>query len=384
MATELLVALTGARWVGDDDVQGTLPTPPVVRLRPDRPSEVTGLEIPPAEQDRLLDRLGFERGPEHTLTVPTWRARDVTREIDVVEEIARFHLEEVPFTLPLRRAMFGRLSREQRLQRLVEDALVGMGLSEVYTPSFLSPEVEPGGLRLAEPLSEELSVLRRTLVHGLLAAVRHNLAGGVDEIALFEIARTYEPGADGLPDERQRVAGIVEGGFARAKGVVDGLYAALAVEPRFERAREDFLHPGKAAHTEAGWVGELHPALLEGSWGAFELDLETLFAAAPEAVQYEDVISFPAVKQDLAFVVDEHVPAGDLIDAARTAAGDDLREIRVFDVYRGPQAGPGKKSIAFRVAFQSPERTLADEDAAALRERIVSALAERFGAVLRA
>ena len=104
----------------------------------------------------------------------------------------------------------------------------------------------------------------------------------------------------------------------------------------------------------------------------------------PERVLYEDVITYPAVKQDLAFVVDEDVPAGDLIAAAREAAGPELREMRVFDVYRGEQVGPGRKSIAFRVAFQSPERTLSDEDAAALRERIVAALAERFGAALRA
>jgi phenylalanyl-tRNA synthetase beta chain len=130
-------------------------------------------------------------------------------------------------------------------------------------------------------------------------------------------------------------------------------------------------------------VGELHPELADGNWGAFELDLDTLFAAAVEAPQYEDVITFPAVKQDLAFVVEEPVAAGDLIDAAR-AAVPELRDMRVFDVYHGEQVGDGKKSIAFSVAFQSPERTLSDEDAAALRQRIVDVLARRFGAVLRA
>ncbi|MGH2996898.1 MAG: phenylalanine--tRNA ligase subunit beta, partial [Gaiellaceae bacterium] len=112
--------------------------------------------------------------------------------------------------------------------------------------------------------------------------------------------------------------------------------------------------------------------------------LGLLAEEAREPVLYEDVITFPAVRQDLAFVVDETVPAGELIAEARAAAGPDLREMRVFDVYRGEQTGPGKKSIAFAVAFQSPERTLSDEDAAALRERIVAALAKRFGAALRA
>ena len=108
-----------------------------------------------------------------------------------------------------------------------------------------------------------------------------------------------------------------------------------------------------------------------------------LLADARERVRYEDVITFPAVRQDLAFVVDEDVPAADLVDASREAVGPELREMRVFDVYRGPQVGEGRKSIAFSVEFQSPERTLSDEDAAVLRQRIVDALRERFGAELR-
>ena len=168
-----------------------------------------------------------------------------------------------------------------------------------------------------------------------------------------------------------------------AKGVVETLYRALKVEPRFEAGQEKLMHPGKTARLEAGSVGELHPALLEGEWGAFELDLGTLFASAPERTQYQDVVTYPAIRQDLAFAVAESVPAAALVDAARKAAGPDLREMRVFDVYRGPQVGEGKKSIAFSVSFQSPERTLSDEDAAELRNRIVSALGEGLGAELR-
>ena len=137
--------------------------------------------------------------------------------------------------------------------------------------------------------------------------------------------------------------------------------------------------PGRSARTNYGELAEL-----PGGWGYFEFDLDALLADVPEAVPYEDVITYPAVKQDLAFVVDESVAAGDLIAAAREAAGPELRDLRVFDVYRGEQVGDGKKSIALAAAFQSPERTLSDEDAAKLRERIVAALAERFGAELRA
>jgi phenylalanyl-tRNA synthetase beta chain len=134
----------------------------------------------------------------------------------------------------------------------------------------------------------------------------------------------------------------------------------------------------------AGWVGELHPSVLEGTWGVFELDLPALFDAIPERLVYEDVITYPALRQDLAFVVDEEVLAGDVVDTAREAAGAALGEARVFDVYRGGQIPEGKKSIALHVAFQSSERTLSDDDARELRERIVAALAERFDAELRA
>jgi len=123
--------------------------------------------------------------------------------------------------------------------------------------------------------------------------------------------------------------------------------------------------------------------LLEGAWGVFELDLAALFEPVPERIVYEDVITFPAVHQDLALVVGEDVEAGSLLDAAREAAGPELDDARVFDVYRGEQVGVGRKSIALHLSFQSPERTLSDDDAAALRERIVRALAKRFGAELR-
>ena len=146
---------------------------------------------------------------------------------------------------------------------------------------------------------------------------------------------------------------------------------------------DPLLHPGKAARTPAGVLGELHPTALPGTWCGFELDLDELFAASREPVTYRDVITYPAIRQDLAVVVDESVEAGAVVAAAREAAGDELREIRVFDVYRGEPVPAGRKSVAFSVAFQSPERTLADDDAVRLRGAIVDALRERFGAELR-
>jgi phenylalanyl-tRNA synthetase beta chain len=381
LATQLIVELAGARWTGDVDVTGDLPERPIVAFRPERTNELVGLELDPAGQLATLGRLGFEHS-DGSVTVPTWRARDVTREADVVEEVARFHLPEVPFTVAHGEA--GLLTRDQRLRRLVEEVLVGCGCSEAYTSSLVAQDPAPDAITLPVPLSAEQAILRTTLLFGLLESARRNVDAGNEDVALFELARVYLPSGEPRPDEHWHLGGIVEGGFLRAKGIVETLYRALHVELRVEPAEREFLHPGKAAKVDAGWLGELHPTLLDSEWGVFELDLPALFAAVPERLVYEDVITYPAVRQDLAFIVDEDVLAGDLIDAAREAAGPELHEIRVFDVYRGGQIPAGKKSVALHVAFQSPERTLTDEDAQALRERIVTSLAERFKADLRA
>jgi phenylalanyl-tRNA synthetase beta chain len=380
-ATELIVELSEARWTGSVDVKGELPEPAAVPFRPERASRLIGLEIDPAQQKKTLEKLGFtfENG---SLRVPTWRARDVTREADLVEEVARFHLDEVPFTTA--RGEFGLLTPEQRFRRVVEDVLAGCGCSEAYTPSLVPDDLAPDALRLPVPLSAEQAVLRTTLLHGLVESARRNVDAGNESIALFELARVYLPSGEPKPDEHWHVGGITEGGFFRAKGILETLYEALHVDLHPERAERSFLHPGKAGELTAGWFGELHPALLEGEWGVFELDLGALFGEVPARLVYEDVITYPAVRQDLAFVVDEDVLAGALVDAARAAAGPELRELRAFDVYRGGQIPEGKKSIAFSVVFQSSERTLSDEDARALREKIVSALAAQLGAELRA
>jgi phenylalanyl-tRNA synthetase beta chain len=378
-ATQLIVELSGARWTGAEDVLADLPKPAVLRLRPERASAVIGLEVPADEQAQILGRLGFEQ-LKSGFRVPTWRARDVTREVDLIEEVARFKLPEVPFTLPRREAMFGRLTRPQRLRRRVEDALVGAGYAEVYTSTF----VAEGDLRLPDPLSAEAAALRTELYASLLDPARRNADAGAENVALFEVARIYRGAGDDLPLERWHVAGIADGGFAEVKWAVEQVYSALGVEPVYERTTEPYLHPGKAARTTEGWLGELHPAVLDGVWGAFELDLDALAEAAPQVVAFEPVSPYPEVRQDLAFVIDEEVPAAELLAAIREAAGELLRELEVFDEYRGEQIGEGKRSLAFRLAFGSAEGTLTDEDVAPVRASIVDALATRFGAVLRA
>ncbi|CAN5154368.1 phenylalanine--tRNA ligase subunit beta [soil metagenome] len=384
LATELIVDLAEARWVGHMDAKADLGERPVVRYRPERASAFIGLHVPADEQDDILTRLGNERR-DGEYVVPTWRARDLTREVDLIEEVARFRLADVPFTLPARREMEGRLGRAQRVRRRVEDTLTALGFSEVYTPSLVEQDTHADALRLQEPITVELAVLRTELLPSLVEAARRNAEVGNERVALFEIARVYLPlrGTE-LPEEQVRVAGIAEGDFFAAKGVVETLLRALHAEASWSRASHELLHPGKAAQIEAGSVGELHPAQLDGMWGVFELDLDALAEAAREPVPYEDVITYPAVHQDVAVAVGEDIEAHALVETARAAAGPTLRDARVFDVYRGEQVGEGRKSVAIHLVFQSPERTLTDEEAAELRARIVAALAERFGAELRA
>ena len=159
--------------------------------------------------------------------MPTWRAHDVTRPVDLVEEVVRFRIEDVPSTLPARDAASVQLTREQRLRRRVEDILVGAGFSEAYTWSMV-PAAE-GRLALEEPYTTELAAMRTDLRLGLLESAERNRNAGVEAIALFEVARVYRPIGDELPEERWHVAGITEGGFFRAKGAAEALHHALGV-----------------------------------------------------------------------------------------------------------------------------------------------------------
>ena len=359
LATQLLCDVAGASWTGAADAHIELPERSIVHLRPERVNALIGLELAEGTQRARLERLGFEVSDDWAVSVPTWRARDVVREADLVEEIARFHLTDVEGTLPVRSELTGRLSRAQRLRRRVEDVLVGAGLSEAYTSSLVTREQSPAGIGLLEPLSSEQAVLRTTLLDGLVAAARVNVDAGTHPVRLFEIARLYRltsdaGGGEQLPEEHWHVAGLIEGGFTQARRAVEELYAGLGLELGVVRHSHEALHPGKAAATDAGWLGELHPLRLEGTWGAFELDLDTLFAPIPERVRYEDVITYPANRQDIAVTVAEEIEAGALVAAAKDATGPELREVRVFDVYRGDQVGEGRKSVALHLVFQSP------------------------------
>jgi phenylalanyl-tRNA synthetase beta chain len=428
VAARLMVEVCGARLVpGTIDVGGPGPPPARPRLRDRRVVELLGEEIPRARGKEILESLGFgvdavDDGVE--AAVPFWRRVDVTREVDLVEEVARIDgLDRLPATLPSRPDAGGRLTPAQRARRRVEDLLAGAGLLEVAGWSFQAPGVvdrlrlapdDPRRrqVRLRNPLSEDLSAMRTLLLGSLLDVARYNAARDVEDLRLFELGATYiarEGEGAGLPDERRHVGVLLLGqarpsswrdsdppraDFFAAKGILAALLDGLRVDWDAQPAPEPFLHPGRAAAVSVagerlGWVGELHPLVarawdLEGG-AAFELDLDALAAAAAESAtpRYREVTEFPPLRQDLAVVVAEDVPAGTVVDVVAEAAGPLLERVEVFDVYRGPQVGEGRVSLALALVFRAPDRTLTDDEVLERRGAIAAALQE-LGGELRA
>jgi phenylalanyl-tRNA synthetase beta chain len=431
LAARLMVDLAGARMVrGTVDEYPDPPEPRVVTLRSARVERLLGMAIPDDEIVAILERLGFEVGRgdgEFQVTVPYWRDGDVQREADLVEEVARIHgLDKLPITLPARRSAIGRLTPAQRTRRRIEDELRDRGLSEVVAYSYTAPETlerlrlgDVPLLRLANPMSEDQSVMRPLLLPGLLDAARHNASRGRPQLGLFESAHVYrlsqplDEAPDGSPGgatpahERHHLAAVLTeaapgtwrserraADFYSAKGLLEAVLAGVGIEFEVEPGERPFLHPGRTATVLAGderklgWVGELHPSVarawdLDGTVAAFELDADLIAELAAPPAAYRDVTTFPAVIQDIAVVVDTHVLAATVVDAVRTGGGHLLDAVQLFDVYSGEQVGEGRKSLAMRLEFRSPERTLTDEDVVGARLAIEAELA-KLGGALRA
>jgi phenylalanyl-tRNA synthetase beta chain len=424
LAARLMVELCGARMVpGTIDVYPQPAEPHVVPLRPARMEKLLGERIEEETANGILDRLGFETVAEGW-QVPPWRDSDVHREADLIEEVSRIHgLDKLPTTLPARKDAIGRITPSQRLRRRLEDLLRDRGLLEAISYSFTSPQAlrrlrldNADLLRVDNPLSEELSVMRPLILPGLLDAARHNAAHGRAGVQLFESAHVYLPKGElgslqekgqTPADESHHLAALVTeaapagwrtparpADYYAVKGLLEGLMEAAGVEWRAHEGGPAFLHPGRAAtivageDTELGWLGELHPLVLrewelDGAVAGFELDVDRLLELAPEASTYSDVTSFPAVLQDIAVIVPEDVPAARLAEVVRAGGGELLASLRVFDLYHGEQVGEGNKSLALRLEFRAPDRTLTDEEVSERRAAIEQEL-ESIGGHLRA
>jgi phenylalanyl-tRNA synthetase beta chain len=411
VATKLMLELTGARLVpGTIDVGGAGPEPLVLRLRDARVSGLLGVDIERSESELHLRRLGFEtaeRDDGLDVTVPHWRRNDVTREADLIEEVARLHgvNDQLPATLPSRRGAVGVLTAAQRQRRRAEDALAGRGLLEVVGWSFESPDLDdrlrlpaddPRRRRVVieNPMSAEQSVLRTTLLGSLLDAAGHNAAYGQGVPAIFESGAVYLATGEQLPHEHRALGAVVPGDVFAAKGYVEALLRTLRADPSFSSGPQPFLHPGRSAEVRVGpgervvgWVGDVHP-LVAARWdlagiAAFEVDLDAVIAGAETVPRYEDLTSFPELREDIAIVVDASVPAATVLASVRAAGGKLLARAEVFDVYRGTQVAAGRTSLAIALTFRAKDRTLTDADVAPVREKIVARLAKDVGGELR-
>ena len=418
----------------------------MIQFDPAYANRILGIEIPTEEMIRILTSLEFQvsnlQSPASTLqiTVPSHRL-DVTRPIDLVEEVGRvWGYDRFPTTLmrdelPPQRANL-RLEGTER----VRDILIGCGLDEIITYSMVdiedegnigasgaTTEVRPY-LRVRNPLSTERAYLRQTLLPSSLHTTHENLRF-LDRVATFEIGAVYLP-VEGqpLPDEPQRLVVVMTGpgedqswlaGQARAqvdfydlKGVVETLLAGLGLEGTFELGETGPFHPGRCAQVSVGEdvvgvMGELHPLVRESfdlpdqPVCALEFDMDKLLAAlraeplglslgtkpqdkAWEATREMTPISVhPPIYEDLAVVVDEHVPAVRVRDLIAQTGRVLVRSVVLFDLYRGEQVGVGKKSLAYRLTYQADDRTLTDQEVAKLRAKIVRRLERELGATLR-
>lgn len=427
LATRLMLDLCGATLApGTIDIGGAGQESDPIYLRNSRVLEILGIEVPIKRQAEILEALDFTCKPNTDgleVTVPALRREDVTREIDLIEEVARIYgLEGLPATLPARRGAAGRLTHAQRVRRVAEDTVVGRGLHEIIGWSFTQPGLLDR-LRLPEdhplrqvvevenPLSEDQSIMRPTLLGSLLDAARHNVSRNRPDIAIFESGTVYRAASNGLLADEHHGLGVLlsgslsprawrgeqsEADFFAVKALLAAILERFGVHWSVTEApptRWPFLHPGRSAAVLArgsdaepvslGFLGEMHP-LVAGAWdlgrtATFAIDLGKLAKVAPEVRSFEAFGSFPVLRQDLAVVLPVDVSARQVLHLTHKTAGEKLDRVEIFDVYEGPQVGEGRRSLALALSFRSLERTLTDEDVAPLRARIIDALKELGG-----
>jgi phenylalanyl-tRNA synthetase beta chain len=463
------------------DVGGAPPSPAPLRYRPAKADALLGYEIPPQEQAGILRRLEcavdsgagdtgvldtgtgdtgmvaaravdtgasgagalavrpgrrLSSSAQWTVVPPIFRP-DLTREVDLIEEVGRIAgYARAPETLP-RHATSGGLTAAQRVRRAMRRALVGHGLDEAITYSFIAPDalaplgLPEGDVRLApvvlsNPMSVEQSVMRTMLLPGLLRAVHDNVDRLNDPPNLFEIGRVYlwdepvvapshaaEAGAM-LPHEPEALAIVLSGpllpeswtgtrrptDFYTLKGVVEAALGTLGLHAHFAPLGEavstfPYLHPGKSAlvgvgpRTGVGVLGMLRPdvavayGLEDLTLYVASLDVDLLAEVALPVPVFEDLGAYPPAGQDLAVVVGCDVPAVDVIALARKAGGRLVRDAHVFDVYEGDQVPDGMRSLAVRLVMRAPDRTLSEKDINGVRRKVLDALERDLGATLR-
>jgi len=419
-ATQLILEICGGEPGPTVDLVARLPKRKPVRMRVARARKVIGMPVTEKEVGSVFKRLGlpFKRKAGSFIVTPPSFRFDLEIEEDLIEEVARVHgFERIPALPPRAPATMSAAPEARRSLHALRERLAACDYQEVITFSFVEPQWEAdlagqtNPIRLLNPIASQLSVMRSALLGGLLANVRYNAARKLSRIRVFEVGRVFlrdpsvEDGTLEVAGLRQpmRIAAVACGpAFEEQWGIVArpvDLYDLKAdvetlVAPhvaRFEAAPHPAFHPGRSARIrvegrEIGWVGELHPQWqqkyeLAQGLVCFEVD-----AAALQEVplpQPSAPSRFPPVTRDIALLVNANTGVQALLDAIADEKPAIVREVRLFDVYQGPNLPAGRKSLAFRVVMQDTERTLTDAEADAARETLVELWGRRFAATIR-
>ncbi|PKG25024.1 phenylalanine--tRNA ligase subunit beta [Niallia nealsonii] len=421
-AAQLLHLYAGGEVLEGEAAVDTLTAEPkAVAISLEKINKVLGTSLAVNEVTAIFTRLQFETTVENnifTVIVPT-RRNDITIEEDLTEEVARLYgYDNIPTTLPVGEAIPGALTEYQKKRRTVRKFLEGAGLYQAITYALTSEKkVQQFALdkrqpvRLSMPMSEERSLLRQSIIPQLLEVVKHNSARQNENLAVYETGVVFlanEGAEQELPEEREHVAGAITGlwsanlwqgekktvDFFVIKGVLEGLFEKLGVSNSisFERGELEGMHPGRTAKVllggeVIGFVGQVHPQIqneldLKETY-CFELNLSKLLAQKVADLHYTSIPRFPSVTRDIALVVDSGILAGDIQTIIVEAGGNLLKEVQVFDLYEGERMEEGKKSIAYSLKYFDPEQTLTDEMITKAHDKVLAAVKEKAGAVLR-
>ncbi|UCC66666.1 MAG: phenylalanine--tRNA ligase subunit beta [Deltaproteobacteria bacterium] len=420
-----------AELAAGEVVQGVIdcyPAPiprPEIRLRLAKVSALLGVRLEGREVKEILRRLLMEikvgKGEEWVICPPTYRG-DISREIDLIEEIGRIKgYDLIPVQIPKVWILPFKKRKEEELEERVKKVLIGLGFYEVITYSFISPQslqalrlssndrrLRP--LTLLNPLTEEQSVMRTTLLPGLLETAKYNLSHKNRDMKMFELREVYYPTDGGkLPEERRSLAGLVMGAFAGGgwnispkevdfydvKGCVERLLFDLGIpSPAFSFGEDiSYLHPHKAGVIEldgewVGVLGELHPEVanaygLPSGVYIFEFDLPLLLDQYLKERKFIPIPRFPSVARDVSVMVDEGVSAEEIAEIIRGVGSKFMERVEVFDCYHGDPIPPGQKGLAFRIRYRSPERTLTDEEVNGFHREVLEKLRGVPGLMIR-
>ncbi len=420
-ASQLIAEIAGGTICkGVVDVYPGRKEPLKIRLRKDRVNFVLGTSIEVEEIEQTLSRLGFGIEPNQIevdnfeVIVPSFRL-DITREIDLIEEIARVYgYDNIPTTLPKGDIPIPPPDKNGEVRKRVRNFLLSSGMMQAVNYSFVHPNCfekirlsEDHPLRkatqLQNPLSPDMSILRTTLMPSLLENAQYNHNHQINTIALFEMSSVFIDGK-----EPARVAGILAGeigggvygnpyrhpDFFDMKGIVEGMLDVCGINGyEFKQTEAPTYHPGRNAEvvlgeTRIGIMGELHPVVLDNyelpfKAYLFEFDLERITDASDFSKRFESIPIYPSIQRDLAIVVDEKLKSDMPIDIINDTGGEWVESIRLFDVYEGNQVPDGKKSLAYTITYHSATETLTDKAVNDLHDKIVQRLNTEFGAELR-